>query len=125
MIGDDVFDALAAGSRRHLLIELATHDPYHVPELSDGSLEVAEADEGLLRTHLAGSGTIPGVNDDLLRMHYVHLPKLVDYGFVEWDRDAHVVTKGPRFDDLRPILELLTDTREVRSDAVSVVSLQQ
>lgn len=35
---------------------------------------------------------------------HVHLPKLADAGYIEWDRDAHTVVKGPRFDEIRPLM---------------------
>ena len=109
---DKLFGALADSRRRQLLVELVTHNPHHVPELSGKSQEIANADENLFQQHLASSRTVPGVDEELLRLHHVHLPKLADYGFIEWDRDAHVVTKGPRFDEMRPLLELLIDQQK-------------
>lgn len=109
---EDMFDALAASRRRKLLVELLIYNPQHVPELSGRSQEIADAHEGLLQQHLSGSPGIPGVDEELLRLYHVHLPKLADYGFIEWERDAHVVAKGPRFDEMTPLLELLTDQQE-------------
>ncbi|WP_254544885.1 transcriptional regulator [Halomarina pelagica] len=43
----------------------------------------------------------------LMLLNAVHLPKLADYGFIEWDRNTHEVMKGPKFDEIRPLLELL------------------
>ncbi len=40
-------------------------------------------------------------------MQHVHLPKLEEYGFIEWDRDSHEVRKGPKFNEIQPLLELL------------------
>lgn len=109
---EDAFDALADRRRRQLLVELVTHNPQHVPELSGSAQEFAEADEGLIQECLSGSPEIPGRDGELLRLHHVHLPKLADYGFIRWNRDAHVITKGPRFDEIRPVLELLIDQQE-------------
>ncbi|MFC6812487.1 hypothetical protein ACFQGT_14250 [Natrialbaceae archaeon GCM10025810] len=109
---DDVFDGLANSCRRQLLVELSTHNPHDVPKLPEMSQKIAEADEGLFQQHLSSSRVIPGVDEELLRLHYVHLPKLTDYGFIEWDRDAHVVTKGPRFDEMKPLLKLLIDQQK-------------
>lgn len=33
-----------------------------------------------------------------LKLSHLSLPDLVKRGLVEWDRDDHVVTKGPAFD---------------------------
>ena len=40
-------------------------------------------------------------------MVHVHLPKLERYGCVEWDRRTKDVAKGPNFEEIRPVLELL------------------
>ncbi len=45
---------------------------------------------------------------ELIATSHTHLPKLEDFGFVTWDRDAHVVHAGPEFDDVRAVVELLT-----------------
>lgn len=45
-----------------------------------------------------------------MSMHHVHLPKLADLGFVDADHGS--VTTGPRFDRIRPLLELLETNRE-------------
>jgi hypothetical protein len=42
-----------------------------------------------------------------LAFHHMHLPKLDECGLVEWDRDAGVVTKGPNFDNVRPLVEVV------------------
>jgi len=34
---------------------------------------------------------------------------LDDYGFVTWDEETNEVSKGPRFEDIRPLLELVDD----------------
>ena len=44
-----------------------------------------------------------------LSMSHVHLPKLEAMGLVAWDRDAHTVSAGPAFEDVRPLLELLDE----------------
>lgn len=122
---DDVFDALADGQRRQLLISLLNDGPQRVPELSDSSRQLAEAHESLLQEHLSSVRELDETNEQRLRMHLVHLPRLVGYDFVEWDRDARLVTKGPRFDEIRPVLELLEARRDERSPATSVPLLRR
>lgn len=121
---DAVFDALAAGQRRQVLVGLIDQ-PQHVAKLSDASREMADAHEGFLGQYLSDSGESAAVDKELLRTHIVHLPKLVEYGFAEWDRDTMVVTKGPRFDEIRPFLELLDDRRDSRSPAAATAPLQR
>lgn len=45
-------------------------------------------------------------------MHHDHLPKLDAIGFIEYDRAAGRVTRGPEFDSNDSLLRLLADTRE-------------
>jgi hypothetical protein len=88
---DTAFALLADPARRRLLVTLWEHDD--------------------------GSGTKPIPLDRLLgdrehrtmrvRMYHVHLPKLADERIVEWDRESNTVATGPRFDVVRPLLELL------------------
>ncbi|WP_246999816.1 DUF7344 domain-containing protein [Halosolutus gelatinilyticus] len=122
---DEIFDALADRDRRQLLVRLSARDPQRVPELSPISRKIVAANEEFVRRFLSSSQTIAGVNEDRLRLHYVHLPKLVDYGFIRWDRTETVVTEGPRFDELRPLLELLDVHRNTGSADDLVASLRR
>ncbi|MBX0297136.1 hypothetical protein EGH23_19860 [Halomicroarcula sp. F27] len=82
--------ALADVERRKLLFELLTDGPRAEPfTIADGGRS-----EGKSRSN--------GV-----RMYHVHLPKLADYGLIEWDRENDEVRRGPNFDEMRPLLELL------------------
>ncbi|APW97506.1 hypothetical protein CHINAEXTREME_06850 [Halobiforma lacisalsi AJ5] len=122
---DDVFDALADAQRREVLVGLLKHDLQPVAELSDASRDVIEANERLLEEHLSRSRDLPGVDETLLRLHCVHLPALAEYGFVEWYRAAGVVTRGPRFDELRPFLEQVVDHPADRSQTDSGLRKEQ
>jgi hypothetical protein len=51
----------------------------------------------------------PGFGPLEQRMVHAHLPTLEDPDLVEWDRDDEVVPRGPRFDEIRPPLELMAD----------------
>jgi len=42
-----------------------------------------------------------------LKLHHKHLPRLEEPGFIQWDREASEVYRGPRFDDIEPFIELL------------------
>lgn len=53
-----------------------------------------------------------------LEMHHTHLPQLADADYIEWDRDTDLVWRGPRFDDLRPLLEMLWEHRAELPDTV-------
>lgn len=47
--------------------------------------------------------------DPLLALRHVHLPKLAEMGLIEWDPDPGLVRRGPRYDRVRPLLELLRE----------------
>ncbi len=65
----------------------------------------------------------PGCTDDrdrswcaLGELYHVHLPKLADANVIEWDRKRGVVSRGPQYDDIRHLLELLTDEKDSIED---------
>lgn len=100
---DTVFEALSSSDRRKLLASLIADSP------PDDSAQ--------------------HVPDDDILLYHTHLPKLDDYGFVDWNEDDQTVTRGPNFDLARPFLELLAehDTFEfpVDGDPVELTVGQQ
>lgn len=48
----------------------------------------------------------------LITMHHVHLPKLVARGFIRWDRETNLVTRGPQFGEIEPLLTVLDDHQD-------------
>ena len=48
---------------------------------------------------------IGGGRQTRVEAHHVHLPLLDDRGFLEWDRDANEVSRGPRFGELEAYLD--------------------
>lgn len=89
---DTALDALAHVQRRKLLVSLLAHNPQDDAPAVVG--QPGEESEAL---------------DRFVEMKHVHLPKLVEYGFIEWDQEADEVHKGPKFDEIRPLLDLLAD----------------
>lgn len=92
---DDMADALAHVQRRKLLVALLEHNPQ-----DDAPVVIADSD----------------AVERLVSMHHAHLPKLADYGFIMWNEDTHEVVKGPKFDEIRPLLELLDDHEDELPD---------
>lgn len=88
-------DSLAAERRRQLLFSLV--DTQRV----DGVCDDPEA-------WCAGCDS----EDFRVALYHVHLPKLADHGLVEWDREADAVARGPAFEEVLPLLEVVaTDER--------------
>jgi hypothetical protein len=87
---DDLLDALAHIQRRKLLVALLSHNP------QDDESVVIDADE-----------TADEEFTRLLQMTHSHLPKLAAYGFITWNRETNEVSKGPNFEEIKPLLELL------------------
>jgi len=89
---DAMLEAVSDVQRRKLLVALLEHNP------QDDSPVVVVDDE-------SESEAV----ERLVTMTHVHLPKLEDHGFIEWDRDRNEVSKGPAFEEIRPLLELLVE----------------
>lgn len=51
-----------------------------------------------------------------LSLRHNHLPKLEESGFITVDSRKDVVTAGPHFDQIRPLLELLDDNQSELPD---------
>lgn len=54
-----------------------------------------------------------------IRMRHVHLPKLADKGYIEWDRTTDEIRQGQRFAELRPLVRLLVENEgELLGDVI-------
>ena len=91
-----MFDVLRHGIRRHILVELADHNPRTEAEFE------AEA-------FVADAGNPDSVN---IELHHIHLPNLADAGFINWDAQTETITRGPRFSEIEPVLETFDDYQD-------------
>lgn len=96
---DELLQVLSNFQRRKLLVALLEHNPQ-----DDSPQVVGES------TEEAGALT------RMIQMHHVHLPKLEEYGFIVWNRETNEVSKGPEFEEIRPLLELLRDHEDELPD---------
>jgi hypothetical protein len=83
---DTTFDALANEDRRKLLVALLDENP------QDAAVDASEA---------VNTGALKPNHRLQTAMYHSHLPKLVDYGFIEWNRDTQEIVKGPQFGAVR------------------------
>lgn len=91
---DRVFDALSSEPRRQLVVSLLDAAPEQQVSLPEG----------------AQNPSVP-IDADRLRgeLYHYHLPMLADRGFVEWQSDPLVATRGPRFDEIAAVFETIHD----------------
>lgn len=89
---DTVLDVLANQYRRRVLVALSEHNPQDDddPQIPSDT-ELADEELETLR----------------IQMIHVHLPKLEESGFIEWERGTNSIRRGPQFDEIRPLLELM------------------
>lgn len=91
---DTAFDALTDGHRRRVLFTLLLNGPQGENAFGIDSFvprRSGDEDPETVRVEL----------------YHAHLPKLAESGYVDWDPDAETVRRGPKFDDVAPLLELL------------------
>lgn len=90
---DEAFNTLGDASRRWILTRLSGAGPHDeaesIPEASITDNEVLE----------------PFISE----IYDVHLPELDESGFVEWVRDDEVIRRGPRFEEIVPIIRLIVE----------------
>jgi hypothetical protein len=102
---DEQFSALADGYRRRLLVSLETKPTRPARLLSSTEISSHEPTESSSHESTKISSHEPEYEDLLLR--HVHLPKLVAHGYIDWNEETWQVTRGPKFDELRPLLRVL------------------
>lgn len=53
-----------------------------------------------------------GADSVELQLQHTHLPRLTDYGFIDWDRTDETVSRGPMYDAIEPLLQVLDDHQD-------------
>ena len=102
---DTVFTALAAEPRRQLVVSL----------LDGPAGEPVSLPEGARNQNLS---IVP--ERFRLRLIHEHLPMLANHGFVDWEDDPLVASRGPRFDEVAIVLDSLQDTAGEIPDSLVV-----
>lgn len=92
---DQRLDVLGHETRRRVLVTLAVTDPS----------ETVEFDPEDLYTGKNGTDR----EQFLLSLHHAHLPKLDGADYVEWERGSATLARGPRFEEIEPLLRTLVE----------------
>jgi hypothetical protein len=88
----EMLDVLRHQHRRRLLVALSKANPRARDELASKNIADDNDDLELLKQEL----------------YHVHLPKLEAFEFISWDHEADIITRGPRFEEILPLLELMS-----------------
>lgn len=92
---DEYLEALANRYRRELLLALMEHNPQDDTEQDPLDIHDSPLDEA-----------------SQFNIFMYHLPKLDKLGVVEWNQETDEVVKGPDWDELAPLLELIDEHKE-------------
>lgn len=93
---DQLFDVLSHPYRRRILTRLNERNPRDEASFSTDSVAEDTDDDDLVAVEI----------------HHRHLPKLAKAGFVDWDHETNAVTRGSRFDEIAPLIELMDEHRD-------------
>ena len=88
---DQIFDVLGHSHRRRILTILAEANPRDDEEFTPEELHAEDEDLELFTREL----------------FHRHLPKLAEAGYIDWDRDTNTVRRGPKYDEIAPLVELM------------------
>jgi hypothetical protein len=94
-----LFEVLSHSVRRKILVELADHNPRTEAEFET---EEFVADAG-------------NPDSSEIELHHIHLPKLADSGFINWDSETETITRGPRFSEIEPLLVVIDNHQDTLS----------
>ncbi|MFB6207535.1 MAG: ArsR family transcriptional regulator [Haloglomus sp.] len=88
-----MFEALSHPRRRRILTVLVEANP-------------GDNDEFVPDDFTPTDGELDGF---VISLHHNHLPRLHDAGFIEWEPRTETVRRGPRFDEIVPLVELMSN----------------
>ena len=99
------FELLADDIRRRVLILLCDTNEIRVPEaIQARSQAIPSPANG---TALQGDSAGRQYQAVDLHLHHTHLPKLEAEDLITWDREQQLVSRGPAFEEIEPLLHLL------------------
>lgn len=84
---DDKFAILSKRQRRLILLRLQ-----HNEEKQESAMLFRGGDE---------------TEETETQLVHNHLPRLKQAGYIEWDQDTGRISKGPNYDEIKPLLDLI------------------
>ncbi len=91
-----MFDMLGNSYRRRILLAVADHNPRDEDEFAPETFNSDSVDEN-------------EVEQMKTELFHSHLPKLADAGYIAWDPDTETIRRGPNFEEIAPLLELMDE----------------
>ena len=52
------------------------------------------------------------LENETIALIHNHLPKLAEAGFINWDQEQRTVTRGPRFEEIAPLIDLMVNHKD-------------
>lgn len=93
---ETVFTVLSDPTRRRILENIRAHNPRTSAEITLEDFVTSNDDRDHLR----------------IELYHAHLPKLASEDFIDWDRKTGTITRGPKFEEICPLLTLLEEHEE-------------
>lgn len=93
---DELFACLSHPTRRRIVTTLAADNPRDESEFECAAFRPDDEPPERFRIHL----------------YHEHLPKLAENGYIEWDRESDTVTRGPAFEEVRPVITLMDEHQD-------------
>jgi len=98
-----VFNALSVEPRRRLVASLLEHSSEDAVALPNGATPVSSV----------------GVEELEVSLAHVHLPMLAESGYVRWEADPFQASRGPRFEEVAAVLEVLGSDTQTLPDTLA------
>lgn len=86
----ELLEILSHSHRRRIITRLHDRNPRNEDEFE---LEELTGDDEL--------------DNETLALIHNHLPKLAEADFINWNQEQQLVTRGPRFEVIAPLIELM------------------
>ena len=86
----ELLEILSHPHRRRIITRLHDRNPRDEDEFE---LEEVVGDEEL--------------DNETIALIHNHLPKLAEAGFINWNQEQQIVTRGPRFGEIAPLIDLM------------------